>query len=132
MGKGYKAGRLGEEIRKILSQLLISGLKDPRLSSGLVSVSEVEVTNDGSYATCYITVLTTSNEDEELIKAQVIEGLNSAKGLIKKEIAKAVKIRHIPELIFKIDGSMEYGRKITEVLKGLDIKDEDSDADSEQ
>ena len=58
MGKGYRQGRLGEEIRKIVSELLLRELKDPGLSS-MISVTAVEVTSDGSYATVYLSVLRT-------------------------------------------------------------------------
>ena len=122
MGKGYRQGRLGEEIRKIISDMLLRDLKDPRLS-GLISISGVEVTSDGSYATCYVTLLTTSKDPEKKAaeENEVLEGLRSAKGTIKKEIGRSVKLRHVPELIFKMDNSMEYGRHITEVINGLDI-----------
>ena len=53
MGKGYRQGRLGEEIRRIISEMLIHGVKDPRLS-GMISLTGVEVTSDGSYATCFV------------------------------------------------------------------------------
>ena len=118
MGKGYRQGRLGEEIRRILSEMLINGIKDPRLAGKMLSVSDVSVTRDGSYATCYLSLLATSRD-----------GLASAKGIIKKEIARQVKVRHIPELIFKMDHSMDYGRHIDEILDGIDFdsyqKDED-------
>ncbi|MDD4378019.1 MAG: 30S ribosome-binding factor RbfA [Eubacteriales bacterium] len=126
MGKGYRQGRLGEEIRKVISELLVSGFKDPRLSK-MFSVSAVEVTNDGSYATCYITLLNL-NKDEEAKKQEedeLLAGLRSAKGLIKKEIGRQIKLRHIPELIFKMDNSMEYGRHITEIIEDLGINDEE-------
>ena len=51
-----------------------------------------------------------------------VEGLKSASGLMRKEIGRQVKIRHTPELIFKIDSSMEYGRRISKVIDELDIK----------
>lgn len=54
MGKGYRQGRLGEEIRRIISELLISGIKDPRVAEHMISISGVSVTSDGSYATCYV------------------------------------------------------------------------------
>lgn len=126
MGKGYRQGRLGEEIRKVISEMLLREIKDPRLSSGMISISDVDVTSDGSYATCYVTVLTV-NKDEEAKRQeeeQVLEGLKSAKGLIKKEIGRQIKLRHIPELIFKLDTSMEYGRHITEVINKLGKDDE--------
>lgn len=127
MGKGYRQGRLGEEIRKLISDMLLREIKDPRLSSGMISISDVDVTSDGSYATCYVTVLTV-NKDEEAKKQeeeQVLEGLRSAKGLIKKEIGRQIKLRHIPDLLFKIDNSMDYGRHITEVIDKLGIKNEE-------
>ena len=65
MGKGYRTGRLGEEIKRIISSMLISGIKDPRLQDRMISVSAVEVTRDGSYATCYITVLGSPSESGE-------------------------------------------------------------------
>lgn len=131
MGRGYRSGRLGEEIRRIISELLISGIKDPRLQSAMVSISGVEVTSDGSYATCYVTVLMTGavgpelTEEQKAIQEEVLAGMNSAKGMFKKEIGKKIKLRHIPELIFKIDNSMEYGRHISKVIKELNIEDEE-------
>lgn len=127
MGKGYRQGRMGEEIRKIISSMLLRDLKDPRLSTGMISVSEVEVTSDGSYATCYVTVLAFGSDAEAKQKAEAdaLDGLRSAKGMFKKEIGKQIKMRHIPELIFKLDTSMEYGRHIDEVIRNLDIKDEE-------
>jgi ribosome-binding factor A len=134
MGKGYRQGRLGEEIRKIISELLLKELKDPRLSA-MISVTAVEVTSDGSYATIYLSVLGLSSAAEDMEKQQqdVIEGMNHAKGLIRKEIGRQVKLRHVPDLIFKIDRSMEYGRHIDKIINDLDIKhdSEEEDADEE-
>ncbi|MGN0659264.1 MAG: 30S ribosome-binding factor RbfA [Emergencia sp.] len=127
MGKGYRQGRLGEEIRRIISEMLLREIKDPRLSDHMVSISDVSVTADGSYATCYVTVLTAGSDEEgaSQAEAQVLEGLQSAKGLLKKEIGRQIKLRHIPELIFKIDHSMEYGRHISEVIDRLGIEHEE-------
>lgn len=131
MGKGYRSGRLGEEIRRIVSEMLISGIKDPRLTGNMVSVSGVEVTSDGSYATCFFSVLNFSEDPEEKKRQEkeVLAGLSSAKGLIKKEISRQVKVRHIPELIFKPDHSMEYGRHIDEILDNIDFDSYQKDAD---
>lgn len=122
MGKGHRQGRLGEEIRRIISELLLRELKDPRLKAGMVSISAVEVTSDGSYATVYITVLglDLKAEDSQKIQEDTLAALNSAKGLIRREIGRQIKLRHIPELIFKMDTSLEYGRHIEEIIQGLD------------
>ena len=130
MGKGYRTGRLGEEIKRIISSMLISGIKDPRLQDRMISVSAVEVTRDGSYATCYITVLRSpseSGEERAEKEKEILEGLNSARGLLRHEVSRSIKLRHTPELIFKIDNSMEYGRHISDIIEGLDIKGEDDD-----
>ena len=129
MGKGYRQGRLGEEIRKIISEMLISGVKDPRLSGQFISISGVDVPSDGSYATCFVSVLGMSQDPEARAEeaAEVLAGLNSAKGLFKREISRNIKVRRIPELIFKIDEALEYGRHISEVIAGLGIENYQSD-----
>ena len=128
MGKGYRQGRLGEEIRRIISEMLIHGVKDPRLS-GMISLTGVEVTSDGSYATCFVSILgLNQNQEERQKKAEdVLAGLNSAKGLFKREIGHQIKLRHVPELIFKIDESLEYGRHISEIIGTLGIENYQSD-----
>lgn len=120
MGKGFRAERLGEEIKKVVSELILRDIKDPRLS-GIVSISAVEVTADYSYATLYISVLKTPGEEktDEEINLEIMEAFKSAKGLFRREIGKQIKLRHVPDIIFKIDKSLEYGRHIEEVLAGL-------------
>jgi ribosome-binding factor A len=123
MGKGYRQGRLSEEIRRIVSDLLLREIKDPRLS-GIVSISAVEVTEDGSYATIYITKLG-SNASEETSgeeKNDVLAAFKSAKGLIRREIGKQIKLRHVPDLLFKMDTSLEYGRHISKLIDELGIE----------
>ena len=122
MGKGHRQERLGEEIRKIISDLLLRELKDPRLAAEMVSVTAVDVTADGSYATVYLTTLGlgAGNKEKNDEKEDVLAAMRSAKGLIRKEIGKQVKLRHVPDLIFKMETSMEYGRHIEELIQGLD------------
>lgn len=122
MGKGYRQGRLGEEIRKIVSGMLIHQVKDPRLSS-MISISGVEVTSDGSYATCYVSVLDMSKNEEERREHEkdILDGLKSASGLFRKEIGRSVRMRRVPELLFKMDRSVEYGKHIDDILGTIDF-----------
>ena len=122
MGKGYRQGRLSEEIKKIVGNMLLHQVKDPRLSS-MISISDVDVTSDGSYATCYVTVLDMSQDEEErrLHEKEILAGLKSAAGLFRKEIGRSVRMRRVPELLFKMDHSMEYGRHIDESLDTMDF-----------
>jgi ribosome-binding factor A len=121
MGKNYRSGRIGEEIRKIISEMLLKELKDPRLLTGLVSITSVEVTKDHSYATVYISVVssTIKEEDDETVQNETLIAFNSAKGFIRREIGRDLELRHVPELIFKIDSSMEYGRHMDKLLQSL-------------
>ena len=123
--KGHRTGRLGEEIKKIVGAMLITDIKDPRLSERIISITGVDVSRDGSYATCYVSAM--SSGDAETANQEVLEGLRSATGLFRKEIGRQIKLRRVPELTFKLDGSLEYGLHIEEVLKGLDIKPEEAE-----
>lgn len=152
MSRPYKTGRRSEEIRRIISGMLLKDIKDPRLSSGIVSVASVDLTSDGSYATVYVTVLQTGtgrggaevlesrSESSESSKAheggseatesaEALEALKKATPVFRREIGRQMMIRRAPELIFKIDTSEEYGRRIDEILGGLDIKPEDKNED---
>ena len=106
MGRNHRIGRVSEEIKKSISKLLVNGIKDPRLNSRIITISGVDVTADGSFATVYITPLTLADEDKEAVN----------KGTFKKNIGKDIKMRHVPELIFKIDSSMDYGRHIDALI----------------
>ena len=110
MQKNHRSGRLGEEIKKIISEMMLRDLRDPRIHS-LTSVSAVEVTEDNSYATVYLTVMGTEDEKKETVKA-----FSSAAGFIRRDIGKKIKIRHVPELSFKIDSSLDYGMHISKLI----------------
>ena len=134
MGKGYRAGRLGEEIRKIVSSMLISQIKDPRLSS-MISISGVDVTKYVSYATIYVSTLDFSKDaaEKEANEREILAGLASASGLFRKEVGRQIRMRRVPQLIFKMDHSMDYGKHIDEILSTMDFdsyqKDEEEDFD---
>lgn len=114
---------MGEEIRKIISDLLVKGLKDPRLD-GFISITACDVTSDYSYATVYFTVLGATSDKEETDR--IIEGFESSQGFIRGHIGRQLKLKHTPELIFKPDLSEEYGRHIDDIIDSLNIeKDED-------
>ena len=126
MGKGYRQGRLGEEIRKITSDMIFRELKDPRLKDSMTSVTAVEVTSDASYATIYLSVFKQGADETEMaeLKENVLTAMRSAKGYLKKEIGKQIRLKHMPELIFKIDTSIDYGRHMDELITKV-IKEQD-------
>ena len=126
MGRSHRPERLGEEIRKTVSEMLIRGyLKDPRFSKGMIALSGVDVTRDGSYATLYITCLSYSGQSlSEEDKKEVLSAFESSQGYIRSAVNKAVKVRHIPALIFKFDESYEYGAKMDKILDEIKANEE--------
>jgi len=104
-----RVGRVGEQIKKELSQILQTELKDPRI--GFVTVTGVEVTNDLSQAKVYLSVLGSEEQKEETLKA-----LAKGQGFIRSELGRRVRLRYTPELIFKFDTSIEYGSHIEKLL----------------
>ena len=110
------------EIKKIISDMLLRGIKDPRLTDGMVSITDVEVTRDGSYAKVFLTVY--ANDGDEEANARALEGLEHCKGLIKREIGARMDLRRVPELLFEIDGSLEYGRRMDALIEKAVKNDE--------
>ena len=126
MQRNYRSGRLGEEIRKIISNMLLRGdLKDPDICP-ITSITAVDVTSDGSYATVYLSVL--GSEEE---KKATINAFKRAAGFIRNNIGKAVKIKHVPELSFKIDTALEYGMHISYIIDDLN-KDSKKSGENKQ
>jgi ribosome-binding factor A len=115
---------MGEEIRRIVSDLLVRELKDPRLS-GMLSVSGVDVTSDGGYATLYIMAPGGADGEaaDEARKKDILDAFARAKGLLRKEIGSRLQLRHAPELAFRIDASQEYGERIERIFRGLAYED---------
>ena len=124
MASNNRTRRIAEEIRKIVSTMLINGIKDPRINS-LVSVTDVEVTSDLSYAYVYVSIL---GGDEE----STLEGLKSACGYIRREVGKSINIRHTPEIIFKIDDSLLKGMYMDELIKKVNNGYKDSSEENEK
>lgn len=119
MAKNYRQGRLSEEIKKTISELLVNGIKEPRLKNRIITVSGVDVTNDNSYAYIYVVPFVLDGEDREKVYEEVLDGFNRANGIFRNKISKDYRLHHAPELIFKIDKSEDYGRHIDELLDGI-------------
>lgn len=105
--------RINEEIRKELSELVRSGIKDPRVSDTMISIVDVETTSDLKFAKVFISIL------DESKKADAIKGLNAASGYLRKEIARRINLRNTPQLIFKVDESIAYGMKMSAMINDV-------------
>lgn len=105
-----RIGRINEEIQRELSALLRT-VKDPRLQSGLVTITHVDTTSDLRYAKIYISALNKENEKE------MMKGLKSASGYLRRELGAALRLRYTPELQFIADDSIQQGAHILEMLR---------------
>lgn len=103
--------RVNDEMQKEISQIINFELKDPRLD-GLITVVNVDTTKDLSYSKVYVSVL---GDDEK--KKEVLEGLVSSQGYIRREIAKRINLRVTPEIKFLLDDSIEYSMKMAKLIK---------------
>lgn len=112
-----RIARINEEIQRQISAD-IRRLKDPRVSgSGMVSVTRVDTTGDLRYAKIYVSVLDKSQEKD------VLKGLKSAGGFLRRELGSALGLRYTPELIFEADDSIAYGAHILEVMHDVEKDD---------
>ncbi|MGL4773606.1 MAG: 30S ribosome-binding factor RbfA [Clostridium sp.] len=107
----YRGGRINEEVKREISNLIQNEIKDPRLSA-MISVTAVKVTKDLAYAKVYVSIFT-MNEEE---KQNNLQALKSASSFIRREIGQRVKLRHCPQIIFELDDSIDYGMRIEELL----------------
>ncbi len=111
-----RIGRINEEIQRELAAL-IRTVKDPRVT-GMISVTGVDTTADLKYAKVYISLLDKTNAKE------VMRGLKSASGYLRRELGRELQLRAVPELEFIQDDSIDKGAHILEILRGLDKKEE--------
>ena len=110
--------RVSSQIQKELSLILQRDIDDSRL--GFITITEVEVTKDLAVAKVYVTVL---NVDEQGKRANV-KLLNELAPIIRHALAKRMRLRHISELRFYYDDSFDTGMRVSELLSGLDKRDE--------
>ena len=112
-----RQGRIDEEIRRELSQIISFELKEPSVT-GMISVTRVKVTPDLKYAKVSVSILNSKNVKETLA------GLKKSAGYLRSELAKRVNLRNTPELVFELDESLEYGARIDSILNNImkDVK----------
>ncbi len=121
MSKG-RARRVGELLKKEISQILLRELRDPRI--GFVSVTDVEVSGDLRHAKVFVSVYGSDKEKED-----TMEALEQATGYIRKIVGERINIYHTPELLFRYDNSIERGVHISKIIK--DINDDKTEGNED-
>ena len=104
-----RIGRINEEVQKELSALLRT-VKDPRIAGAMLTITHVDTTNDLRYSRIFISALACQDEKE------LLRGLKSASGFLRRELGRALNLRYTPELQFTIDDSIAHGAHILDML----------------
>ncbi|MDL1899200.1 30S ribosome-binding factor RbfA [Anaerolineae bacterium CFX9] len=110
----FKQDRVSERIRIILSELLLREVSDPRLQG--ITITEVTLDPEMMFASVWVNALGEEEREEE-----VMQGLRHARGFLRTEIARRVRLRKTPELVFRWDHSLERSDRIDRLLSSLDI-----------
>ncbi len=113
---------------RIIGDLLLTEINDPRVN--FVSVSSVKLSSDYSHAEVFYSVL-----GDEKKKKDAVFGLRSAQGYIKKKVGNSLKMRHVPDVTFTYDETVESGVNLVHLIDSVNARrempDPADDADSE-
>lgn len=105
-----RVDRIRKALIKEVSDIIQRHIKDPRIS-GIVSVTDVEVSSDYKYAKVYVSVYGTDEQKE-----QTMEALEDSTSYVRGEVGKRIRLRHTPEIEFRRDDSFERGQRITDLI----------------
>src|SRR5690242_8947504 len=112
----HRQEKLGELIAAELSDLLRTRVKDPRV--GFASITRVEVSGDLRHAKVFVSVMGSQEERTETMK-----GLGNATGFLRHELASRLVLRYMPELVFKLDRSIEEGARMLDLIRQVEEDD---------
>ena len=122
-----RVSRVIELIRGELSEIIQRSLKDPGVSQGMLSITEVMIASDFSYATVYVSHL---GSDEE--RKESLAGLDRATHWLERELYRRLSIKRTPRLVFRHDDSIERGIRISETLQSFEDKRVDEDEEGQE
>lgn len=114
MATDRRVARVSELIKREVSQMLFSGIKDDRVGMGMVSVTVVDVSNDLQHAKIYVSIY---GSDEA--RAETMAGLKSATGYVRSELGQRIRLRRTPEILFVEDRGIEQGSQVLSLINRL-------------
>lgn len=119
-----KQNRMSDRIREILSELMLREVSDPRLHN--VTVTEVKLDPELMFADVYVNAMSEERQKE------VMQALKSAKGFLRREVGKRVRMRNVPDLIFHWDAMLERGEQMNQLIDGLYIPPPTEDPEDDE
>ncbi|MFH7026164.1 MAG: 30S ribosome-binding factor RbfA [Heteroscytonema crispum UTEX LB 1556] len=114
MATNRRISRVAELIKREVSQMLLNGIKDDRVGTGMASVTDVDVSGDLQHAKIYVSIYGTEDA-----KAETMAGLKSATGYVRSELGARIRLRRTPEVVFIEDRSIERGNKVLSLLNQI-------------
>lgn len=121
MATDRRVARVAELIKREVSLMLLSSIKDDRVGAGMVSVTDVYVSNDLQHAKIFVSIYGTPEA-----KAETMAGLQSATGFVRSELGQRIRLRRTPEVIFLEDTAIERGNRVLSLLTQLSQAREES------
>ncbi len=119
----YHIDRINDDIRRVLADRLRE-VKDPRIQQGsMLTVTHTDTTRDLRYCKVYLSVL------GEYDKKEMMRGLRSVGGYLRRELGRSLNLRYTPELVFQLDDSIAHGAYINQIINSLDIQHDDDDTE---
>lgn len=119
--------RVADQIQRHMADLIQKELGDPRV--GMVTVTAVEVSHEFEHARVYFTVLGKQLDDQSQVE-ETTEILNHAAGFLRRELARRLKLRTTPELVFVYDTSLEEGNRLTNLIESVTGSEKDRSRNS--
>ena len=117
MANNRRVEKLSSLLKREISELLVNGVRDERIHQAMITITTVEVSGDLQHAKIFISLF-----GEAQKKAEVLVGLEEAKGFIRAEITRRLQMRRSPELVFKIDKGMTKGPAVLDLLTSLELE----------
>ncbi len=114
MATSRRVARVASLIQQEVSQMLINGIKDDRVGAGMVSITDVDVSNDLQHAKIFVSIYGT-----EEAKAETMAGLKSSTAFVRRELGQRIRLRRTPEVVFYQDDSLERGDRTLALINQL-------------
>lgn len=126
MATDRRVSRVSALIKREVSQMLLSEIKDDRVGAGMVSVTDVNVSGDLQHAKIFVSIYGTAEA-----KAETMEGLKSSQGFVRRELGQRIRLRRTPEVVFLEDLSLERGDRMINLINQIEIRPEEDDDEDE-
>jgi len=127
MANNRRIEKVSSVIKREISQMLLSDIKDDRVGAGMVSITHVDMSKDLQYVKVFVSIYGT-----EEAKSETMEGLKACTSFVRRELGQRIRLRHTPEIRFIQDSSLEQGDRLIHLINSIaphDNLDEDLDGD---